>query len=211
MFSDYLLTARCQRAETTHDCPYSHDWYAGAAYAQDHHPLTGLVREGRPVPTVRDLEVRSLACRTLLHEQRERLNGYPALDSYPYQRRGPVNLELCSSCEYGSHHLCAWRLGRPGELPASLCRCLCTYADVPTYVRRRLDPFRADVLRGERSELDGEWVRVPSDDTPAERDFREGFGDGVGNGRVPQCQENRSGAYYMGFEAGSASVQGEVQ
>lgn len=160
MFQDYLQTAWCQRALDTRDCPYSHDWYAGLPFVQPHHPLTGLVRDGQPVPTVRDLELRSLACRTLLHEVRELYNLDQHASSYPYRRRGPLNLNLCSSCEYGSHQLCVRRLERAEGAPFVPCRCLCRNADVPTLVRVPADPLRADVIRGERSPLDGEWVQV---------------------------------------------------
>ena len=38
-------------------------------------------------------------------------------------------------------------------------------------------------------------------------EYREGFGDGVGNGRRPQCQEGRGRAYYVGFEDGTRAME----
>ena len=110
--------------------------------------------------TVRQLERRSLSCRTLLHEVRELYNLDDHASSYPYLHRGPLNLNLCSSCEHGSHQLCVRRLERAEGAPFVPCRCLCLNADVPTFIRQPADPLRADVIRGERSPLDGAWVRT---------------------------------------------------
>lgn len=86
-----------------------------------------MTRPDARTPT--DLASRSLALHVLTDELAERAGREPACYRLPYRSRGVPNLELCSSCEWGSHHLCVARLEVPGGWkPAGGCKCLCRHA-----------------------------------------------------------------------------------
>lgn len=81
-----------------------------------------------PTSTVTDLEARSPACRELaahyLGLERQLVDWV----RWESRSRPTINLELCSSCEYGSHQLCARRIATNGWRPAMECKCLCRFA-----------------------------------------------------------------------------------